>query len=360
MGLKALFNGAYDGRSVFVTGHTGFKGSWLSLWLQQMGASVTGYSLAPPTTPNHWDCLNLEMTSYEANLSEYDALLVAMQKAAPEIVFHLAAQPLVLTSYQDPLETLQTNVMGTAHVLEAARSIPSLKAVCIITTDKCYFNQNTPVPYVENAPLGGRDPYSASKACTELVAQSYRASFLKDQDIGVATCRGGNVIGGGDWGHYRLLPDLIQTVVSDTTLAIRYPQAVRPWQHVLDCLSGYLVVGQHLLAKTEGADEAWNVGPVHSESYTVLEIIELISEFWKPVSVEIAQGKKAHEEHHLTLDSTKLSHAYGWEPIWDTRMSVQKTIEWAKAYALDNQCISQRQLQDYVADAVQKHVKWAV
>ena len=349
----------YKGKKIFITGHTGFKGSWMALWLKSMGATVTGYSLAAPTEPNHWNLLKLDITSHINTVADYIPLETAMKEAQPDIVFHLAAQPLVLPSYEDPMETMYSNVVGTLNCLEAARHIPSIKAICVVTTDKCYLNMSTPTPYAETASLGGRDPYSASKACSEIITQSYRHSFLAASGIHVATCRGGNVVGGGDWGEFRLIPDIINTLVKGETLTLRHPDAVRPWQHVLDCLSGYLTIGQQLLAKEPNAADAWNIGPQKAATKTVCEVATLISNYWKPIPIHFDAAPQQHEEHYLTLDSGKIHEYYNWEPVWEFETSIQKTVDWARAYYDAQTCITSVQLKNYITDAKIKKAPWA-
>ncbi|MGH8555996.1 MAG: CDP-glucose 4,6-dehydratase, partial [Methylococcales bacterium] len=276
-----LFGDCYRGRRVLLTGHTGFKGSWLALWLRHLGAEVTGLALAPATTPNHWDMLGLDISEHRIDIRDAGAMQRAALEARPNIVFHLAAQPLVRRSYRDPLETWSTNVMGTANLLEACRKISGLQTIVAVTTDKCYLNQEWPWGYRETDPLGGHDPYSASKAGAELVAASYRASFFHGENTPLlATARAGNVIGGGDWLEDRLVPDLIRALTKNETLEIRSPGATRPWQHVLDSLSGYLLLGQKLLECRQDFAEAWNFGPDPESNRTVAEVLAGLSKHW--------------------------------------------------------------------------------
>jgi CDP-glucose 4,6-dehydratase len=360
MGLDQLFGGQYSGKRVFLTGHTGFKGSWMAKWLTLMGADVYGYSLPAPTTPSHWEALSLDIDSTIGDVADYDALHKALHAAQPDIIFHLAAQPLVIPSYKDPMETMYSNVVGTLNICEAARHVNSVQAICIVTTDKCYLNINTPTPYLESASLGGRDPYSASKACAEIVSASYRHSFLNESGIHLATCRGGNVVGGGDWGEYRLLPDIIQTAVTDSELTLRHPDAVRPWQHVLDCLSGYLIIGQKLLEKNPDAADAWNIGPQKKSTKTVSDVIDHIQSLWKPLNVTTDPAPQHHEEHYLTLDSTKIHDTFGWQPVWEFETSVAKTVSWAKAYYDNKTLMTDQQIHDYVQDAKTCGAVWAL
>ena len=278
-----MFRGVYKGKKVLVTGHTGFKGSWLSLWLIKLGAKVIGYALEPPTNSNHFELLNLDMVSIIGDIRDRDRLNAIFKKYKPEVVFHLAAQPLVRYSYINPVETFETNVMGTINVFEACRITESVKAIVNITSDKCYENKEWIWGYRESDPLGGYDPYSASKGCAELVTSSYRKSFFNPEDYSkkhntlLASARSGNVIGGGDWGKDRLIPDIVRAISKNEKLYIRNPKATRPWQHVLEPLSGYLFLGQMLLeGKTEFAD-AWNFGPnegCHTDVETVVKKIK--------------------------------------------------------------------------------------
>ncbi|MEA1938279.1 MAG: CDP-glucose 4,6-dehydratase, partial [Pseudomonadota bacterium] len=280
--------GVYDKRRVLVTGHTGFKGSWLALWLARMGANVTGLSLPPETTPNHWDLLKPDIADIRGDIRDSVAVANAVQTAGPEIVFHLAAQPLVRRSYRDPLETWATNVMGTANLLEACRKSDSVRAIVVITTDKCYENMEWIWGYRENDRLGGHDPYSASKAGVELVASSYRKSFFSGKNAPLlATARAGNVVGGGDWSEDRLIPDLVRAIWSKTPLVIRSPYATRPWQHVLEPLSGYLMLGKKLLEGDRRFADAWNFGPDDTGNQTVETVLTRLRKNWLAVTWEI-------------------------------------------------------------------------
>ena len=282
---STLFNGIYNNKTVLVTGHTGFKGSWLCFWLIQMGAKVIGYSLEPPTSPNHFELLNLDMVSVIGDIRDSDKLNAVFAQYQPEIVFHLAAQPLVRLSYKEPVETFETNVIGTLKVFEACRSTKSVRAIVNITSDKCYQNKEWVWGYRENDPMGGYDPYSASKGCAELVTSSYRNSFFnvneygKSHNVLLASCRAGNVIGGGDWAKDRLMTDIMVAVSEGKKVVIRNPRATMPWQHVLEPLSGYLMLGQKLFEGKKEFAQAWNFGPGEQGAITVKEVVENIKKY---------------------------------------------------------------------------------
>lgn len=354
------FGAAYRGRRVLVTGHTGFKGSWLCLWLDALGAQVSGLALDPETEPSHWDLLGLSVTDHRVDVRDEAAVRAVFAEQRPEIVFHLAAQPLVRRSYREPVATWATNVMGTAHVLEAVRHTPEVRATVVITTDKCYENREWPWPYRERDRLGGHDPYSASKAGAELVAASYRTAFLHDSAAPLlATARGGNVIGGGDWSEDRLIPDLVRSIVAAEPLTIRSPHATRPWQHVLDCLSGYLVVGQRLLAGEARCAEAWNFGPDQHGNRTVEQVLTDLSRDWPQLAWRIATSPQPHEAGLLQLDSAKAAMRLGWRPVWDYGQAVQQTARWYRMWLESGVVSSTDQLAAYTADAVASDLIWA-
>ncbi|HBM16430.1 MAG TPA: CDP-glucose 4,6-dehydratase [Lentisphaeria bacterium] len=334
-----LFYGIYSGRKVLITGHTGFKGSWLAYWLLKMGASVCGYSLNPPTNPSHFDLLKLEMESHVGDIRDSKRLLAVLASFKPEIVFHLAAQPLVRLSYREPRETFETNVMGTLNVLEACRQTDSVKAIVNITSDKCYENREWVWGYRENDPMGGFDPYSASKGCAELVASCYRNSYFnlekydKQHAVLLASCRAGNVIGGGDWALDRLVPDIMKAVSKGETVIIRNPAATRPWQHVLEPLSGYLLVGQRLLEGKKEFAEAWNFGPSDNSSISVEEVVKAIQKYWPRINYKIEQDKTAaHEANLLKLDCSKAHIKLGWKETWNSIEAFEKTTNWYRNY----------------------------
>jgi len=356
--LKA-FGAAYRGRRVLVTGHTGFKGSWLCLWLNALGAEVIGLALDPATEPNHWDLLALPITDHRLDIRNEAAVRDVFADERPEIVFHLAAQPLVRRSYSEPIATWSTNVMGTAHILEAVRHTPDVRAAVVVTTDKCYENRESTWPYREHDRLGGHDPYSASKAGAELVAASYRAAFMHDAGAPlVATARGGNVIGGGDWSEDRLIPDLVRSLIDNQKLTIRSPQATRPWQHVLDCLSGYLLLGQHLLDGNATCAEPWNFGPEQQGSRTVEEVLQALVHDWPRLDWRVTDSHQPHEAGQLQLDSAKARTRLGWRPVWGFEQAIRQTGSWYRQWLESDEVTSLDQLCAYTADATASGLDW--
>lgn len=341
MPMPNLLRETYAGRRVFVTGHTGFKGAWLSLWLAGLGARVSGYALAPATRPDLFGLAGVESALHRHDIGDVRygaALAAAVRGAQPEIVFHLAAQPLVRESYRDPVETWSTNVMGTVLLLEAVRACPSVRAVVVVTTDKCYDNREWLWGYRECDPLGGHDPYSASKAGTELVAASYRASFLREAGVLVATARAGNVIGGGDWSADRLLPDAARAVATGVPLRIRNPDATRPWQHVLEPLHGYLRLGAHLLAGREDCADAFNFGPAAADNRTVGELLAALQSHWPALRWEVDEAGRTggpHEARHLYLDSARAQRLLGWWAVWPLDVALRATARWYEAVHAD-------------------------
>lgn len=331
MGVDLSF---WRGRRVFITGHTGFKGSWLVAMLLRLGARVSGYALRPETTPNMFDLLaNADrMTSIEGDVRDGASLDAAMRNQNPEIVFHLAAQSLVRRSYADPVGTYETNVMGTVRLLEAVRRTPSVTACLVVTSDKCYENREWMWGYRENEPLGGHDPYSSSKGCTELVAAAYRRSYFNESSPLVATARAGNVIGGGDWAEDRLIPDLIRAFDAGMEAEIRYPAAVRPWQHVLEPLSGYLMLAERLAAGDRVFCDGWNFGPSPDDARQVSWIADTLVESWgAPAAWRVNGQPVPHEAHHLRLDSTKARTILGWTPKLTLPVALEWLVEWYKA-----------------------------
>lgn len=327
---------AFDGRSVFLTGHTGFKGSWLALWLSRLGARVTGYALPPATTPNLFGLAKVQdamARNILSDIRDLPALTAAIRTAAPEVVFHLAAQPLVRMSYREPVDTWSTNVMGTVHLLEAVRSCPSVKAVVVVTTDKCYQNREWPWGYRENDALGGSDPYSASKAGAELVVQSYRASFFSANGPQLASARAGNVIGGGDWSEDRLIPDAARAASRHEPLLIRNPSATRPWQHVLESLHGYLLLASRLLDSDKTVADAFNFGPDAADNLSVAELLGRLQTHWPELTWQLAQPASAvlHEANFLYLDSSKARRQLNWTPRWDLATGLEQTARWYRA-----------------------------
>jgi CDP-glucose 4,6-dehydratase len=322
-------------KRVLVTGHTGFKGSWMCLWLQQLGAEVHGLSLAPPTEPSLFQVAKVAdgMSDFRGDVRDYETVLARMQSVQPDIVLHMAAQPLVRRSYQQPIETFATNVMGTVHVLEAARHCSSVKAIVNITTDKCYENREWVWGYREDEPMGGHDPYSSSKACAELVSAAYRQSFLKEAHIAMATARAGNVIGGGDWASERLVPDILHSLQNKQSVAIRNPHAIRPWQHVLEPLSGYLLLAECLVKNGQVDAEAWNFGPQDEDARPVQWIVERLCKAWgDSAGWHLQDGQQPHEAHFLKLDISKVQQRLNWRPHWSIETALQLTSDWHRAW----------------------------
>ncbi len=335
-----MFEHIYRNRTVLITGHTGFKGAWLSLWLDHLGSNVVGYSLKSPTQPNLFELcdLNAKITSIEGDVRDFGHLKSTIQKYKPDIIFHLAAQALVRRSYDDPLETYSTNVMGTVHLLEAVRQLGGVKVIINVTSDKCYENREWVWGYRENDPMGGQDPYSSSKGCAELITAAYAKSFFnpehyEEHGVFLASVRSGNVIGGGDWAKDRLLPDCMKALLENRPIVIRYPDAVRPWQHVLDPLFGYLLLAQLLYQSGPAFAGAWNFGPEDGGAKPVRWIVEKIVEMWgEKACWEMDEGFHPHEAPILKLDCSKAKLRLGWLPQWDLENALKNTIEWYQAY----------------------------
>ncbi len=357
--LMNLFDNIYQGKIVLVTGHTGFKGSWLSLWLKEMGAEVIGYSLSPPTYPNHYELLGLEIESVIADIRDQNRLDQVFGDSKPDIVFHLAAQPLVRLSYQQPDMTFETNVMGTVRVLEACRKTLSVRAVVCISSDKCYENREWLWGYRENDPMGGYDPYSASKGCVELAVSAYQNSFFHPDTFGkthhvlLASARAGNVIGGGDWAKDRLIPDIVSASSEKKKVIIRSPDAIRPWQHVLEPLSGYLMIGQKLLEGNRTFAESWNFGPGDDGTLRVGDLVKTAVCHWDTILYEIqaAEPVPLHEAKLLKLDCSKARFRLGWKNIWSIERSVEKTIGWYRRFYESRTILTRQDLYEYVNDA---------
>ena len=324
------------GKRVFLTGHTGFKGSWLSLWLQALGADLTGYALKPPTIPSMFEAAKVAkgMTSIEGDIRDLAFLYQIMKSARPEIVIHMAAQPLVRHSYHNPVETYSTNIMGTVNILEAVRNTNGIKAVVCITSDKCYENHGNINPYFENDPMGGFDPYSSSKGCAELVTAAYRNSFFNRSNydshgIALATARAGNVIGGGDWAEDRLIPDIIRAFEEGRPVYIRNPNAIRPWQHVLEPLRGYLMLAERLFKEGPSYAEGWNFGPNEEDAKPVGWIVEQMTLRWgHDAKWIIDAGKHPHEAHYLRLVISKAMDRLGWEPVFNLEKALDLVTAW--------------------------------
>ena len=359
LALNDLFGGVYAGRRVLVSGHTGFKGSWLCLWLTALGARVSGLALPPDTEPAHWKLLGLtDVQDLHVDLRDAPAVRQTLQRTQPEVIFHLAAQPLVRRSYREPVVTFDTNVLGLVNLLEAVRATPSVRALVNATTDKVYLEQATDAGYREDHPLGGHDPYSTSKACAELVTECYRKSFFADSGPRVATARAGNVIGGGDWSEDRLVPDLVRAASTGSPLQIRHPDAVRPWQHVLEPLSGYLRLGELLLAG-KAVEGAWNFGPAADATLPVQALVTLMQSHWPTLRSEHQPGPHPHEAGALQLDASKASRQLGWCPVWNAETTLRSTIEWYRDYYERGHLRSRENLQTYIDAARMTGLGWA-
>jgi len=330
----------YKGKKVFVTGHTGFKGSWLSLWLNMLGAEVTGYALEPPTDPAMFDICHVDryIKSIFGDVRDRATLADSIKKAKPEIVFHLAAQPIVRLSYEKPADTYEVNVMGTVNLLDAIRVCPSVKAVVVVTSDKCYENQESFWGYRETDRLGGYDPYSSSKACQELVTSAYRNSFFNTADynkhgVAIATARAGNVIGGGDFAQDRLVPDIIRSIINNEELSIRNPDAVRPWQHVMDPLYGYLILAEKLYTEGASYSGAWNFGPYSTNIQPVYWMVNRFYELWgKEKRYKLNKEGNPHETKCLKLDSSKANQLLDYKPKYNIEEAIELIVEWNKAF----------------------------
>lgn len=349
--------GFWREKRVFLTGHTGFKGGWLSLWLQQLGAKVTGYALRPPTQPNLFDkaCVEAGMVSITGDIRDGAKLLAAIREASPDIVIHMAAQPLVRRSYTDPVETYSTNVMGTVHLLEAVRQCASVRAVVNVTTDKCYENREWLWSYRENEAMGGYDPYSSSKGCAELVTAAYRNSYFNTKNqsqhqLALASARAGNVIGGGDWAEDRLVPDIIGAFSRSEPVMIRNPHAIRPWQHVLEPLRGYLTLAERLFIGGSAYADAFNFGPREDDVQPVEWIVRQLAAKWGESAVWRVDGANhPHEASLLRLDVSKAAHILAWRPVLNLNEGLQLTVDWARAH-LDGQnmqAFTHAQINDY-------------
>ena len=344
----------WQGKRVFLTGHSGFKGSWLSLWLFSLGAEVKGYSLNPPTSPSLFNEAKIDsiIESCVGDIRDQDTLYKSMVSFNPDILIHMAAQSLVRYSYDEPIETYEVNVIGTAKVLEVARSCSNLKAIVNITTDKCYENDGRTQGYKENDSMGGYDPYSSSKGCAELVTSSYRRSFLQDQGIGLASVRAGNVIGGGDWADDRLIPDILKSFENGNSVIVRNPQATRPWQHVLEPLSGYLVLAQKLYQNPKEYAEGWNFGPNEQDVKPVEWILDKMISKWPNSSWELDKNSSPHEAGFLKLDISKAKSKLGWSPLWGLSDALEKIVNWHQAWLNkeDMQVVCLAEIKEYTKD----------
>lgn len=356
--MKAIVSPDFwRGKKVFLTGHTGFKGSWLSLWLLHLGAEVKGFALVPPTTPALFTeaLVAKDMQSDIGDIRERGTIAKSMIAFNPDLLIHMAAQPLVRASYRDPVETYSTNVMGTVHVLEAARQCSNLRAIVNVTTDKCYENREWEWGYRENEPMGGHDPYSNSKGCVELVTAAYRSSFFnQSHNAALASARAGNVIGGGDWAEDRLIPDILRAFDQNEAVVIRNPHAIRPWQHVLEPLSGYLILAENLWDKGHGFAQGWNFGPRDEDARPVDWILDRMVEMWGPgVNWKLDGEQHPHEARYLKLDISKARMKLHWSPTWDLQTALGKIVAWHKDWSAggDTPASCLDEIKTYMADA---------
>jgi len=338
--MTDLFGGFFKNRRIIITGHTGFKGAWLALWLSELGAKVVGYALQPPTTPSLFRAIGLDrkLISIIGDIRDRKALHAVLKRHQPEVVFHLAAQSLVRRSYASPVETYEANLMGTVNILEACRGIAPLRTIVVVTSDKCYENKGLIQGHREEDPLGGHDPYSSSKACAELIVDAYRRSFFAGKKrqrhcIGLATARAGNVIGGGDWAEDRLVPDCMRAFSKNKAVIIRYPDAVRPWQYVLEPLYGYLSLARHLFFRGVEFSGAWNFGPNKSNAKPVQYLLEKIAGLWGSSAIwKIEKCGRLHEAHHLWLNCSKAKTKLGWRPLWRLPTALKNTVYWYQSF----------------------------
>ena len=355
-----MFSGVYTKRRCLITGHTGFKGSWLGYWLTRLGAKVCGAAL-PMEGVSHYELLEKEYESCFCDIRNREGLQKIFDSFQPEIVFHLAAQPLVRLSYREAVSTFETNIMGTVNLLECCRHCESVRSAVIVTTDKCYENPESGVPFAENAPLGGHDPYSASKAGAEIVVSSFIRSFfnMPESSLACATARAGNVIGGGDWAPDRLIPDLVRGAVAGKVTPLRNPDAVRPWQHLLEPLSGYLWLGAKLFQEGAKFSGSWNFGPALEDTLTVGEIAEKISRHWDKMRFEYKQEEKApHEAKLLQLDCSKAARELEWRGVWNSASAIEHTVRWYKEFYENNKLMTQDDLEAYCHDAEKRGLPW--
>ena len=367
--MSKPFKNLYESRKVLITGHTGFKGSWLTSWLSSLGADIVGYSLKPSTEPNMFDKTGLEkkVTHIVGDIRDEKHLNKVLKKHQPEIIFHLAAQPLVRLSYQEPKLTYETNVMGTINLFEAVRKCENVKVVLNITSDKCYENKEWVYGYRENNPMGGYDPYSSSKACSEIVTSAYRNSFFNEDNYGkyhttaIATARAGNVIGGGDWSKDRIVTDCINSLNNNETICIRNPTATRPWQHVLEPLSGYLWLASLMYDQGVKYSGAWNFGPKEDDINTVESMVKKINKFWGSGNYHIKQDKNHHEAGLLKLDTSKSNYCLKWKPVYNFDDALKITLEWYRSYYDDKIGMFDetiKQIDNYTTQAKNSGLKW--
>lgn len=360
-----MFCSIYNNKKILITGHTGFKGSWLSFWLMKLGADIVGYSLRPNTVPSHYKLLDLDIKSEIGDIRNRENLEDIIKKNKPDIIFHLAAQPLVRLSYSIPLETLYTNIIGTANLLDVCRKVDSVKALVNVTSDKCYNNKEWVWGYRENDEMGGYDPYSVSKGCSELITSSFRSSFFNINDYKkkhntlVASCRAGNVIGGGDWAIDRLIPDIMTATALGTPIDIRNPHSIRPWQHVLEPLSGYLMVGQKLLEGKKEYAESWNFGPGDQGNITVGKVAESLIKHWDKIKLKFNSDIDApHEACLLKLDCSKANYKLKWRSVWNAEETLKRTAKWYKTFYEDNFVNTASDLDKYIEDSQNQELEW--
>lgn len=360
-----MFNDVYRGKRVLVTGHTGFKGSWLAFWLKKLGAEVCGIALPMTTEHSHFDLLKLDMRSEIADIRDRERIAEIVSDFRPEAVFHLAAQPLVRRSYREPVETFAANVMGTVHVLDACRKVDSVRAVVAVSSDKCYENTGKKEGYTESDPMGGYDPYSASKGCTELAVSSFRRSFFDPERYGkkhhllLASARAGNVVGGGDWAEDRLVPDLMKAAAAGGTVTIRSPKSTRPWQHVLEPLSGYLALGERLLSGEKAFARGWNFGPRDGGNISVEEVVSAFAKAWDAVRCRIDPPADApHEAALLALDCSLAARELGWHSVWSPEETFARTAAWYRDFYASGKLRTAEDLSAYILSAQKEGLSW--
>ena len=361
-----LFGGIYKNKTILITGNTGFKGSWMAYWLNKMGANVIGFSKDIPTNPSHFNLINDSYAKFiPGDINDYKQLESTFNVNKIDIVFHLAAQSLVRYSYKNPLETFQTNVLGTANVIEICKNYSTIKGIVVVTSDKCYENFEDDRSYNETDRMGGFDPYSAAKGCAELVTNSFRRSFFPINEFGkkhhfiLASARAGNVIGGGDWSEDRLIPDVIKNAAKNSSTEIRNPNATRPWQHVLEPISGYLLLGQKILNEDIDASEGWNFGPLNNETRSVMEVLSKSIEIWPSIKFHMpTQVNIPHEAKLLRLDCTKANTILNWIPVWNTEIAIEKTISWYKNYYENSILNTEADLTSYISKAKELNYDW--
>ena len=354
-----IFDNVYAGRRVLVTGHTGFKGTWLTSWLQSLQAEVFGVGLAPDAHPSHWSILNQQLDSTFLDIRDFNQLDGLIKSIKPNIIFHMAAQAMVRNSIYDPMTTWTTNILGTTNILEIARNNKTVKSVIVITSDKVYEDSNLIWGHREIDRLGGDNPYSASKACAEIVFSCYSKMLsTSNDDLWLGSARAGNVIGGGDWGEDRLIPDIVRAVFEDKPLVVRYPSAIRPWQHVLDCLGAYLLLGKYLIQRKPPAIGAWNFGPIKNDTVTVQDIVDITKKKWTGLSWVGESRSKMPETPILRLDIAKAKEILGWEPVWNLDTSLKKTIDWYHTWYTQQKNLTEKQIDEFVNAAKSVKSPW--